>query len=165
MKAEAFENVKDQIGFCGIWCGSCVVGNGTLRELTKKYEEVIRNYDLESWAPKDFNFKELMKGLTSIQTMPLCQGCRMDGGRSSCEMRICASNKNLNDCTECDRPEECENSETLEHMRSGAQGAGLFVKTENVGWQVLIKKWTAELKSKWPSCTILCPSTEDTDET
>ena len=41
LKAKAFENVQGQIGFCGIWCGSCVVGNGTLKELTKRYEEII----------------------------------------------------------------------------------------------------------------------------
>jgi hypothetical protein len=41
---KAFENVKSQIGFCGIWCGSCVVGNGTLRELTRKFEEMTRAY-------------------------------------------------------------------------------------------------------------------------
>ena len=72
MKVKPFENVKDQIGYCGIWCGSCVVGNGTLRELTKRYEEIIKSYGLEHWAPKDFDFKEFMKGLASIETMPLC---------------------------------------------------------------------------------------------
>ena len=24
MEAKAFENVEDQIGYCGLWCGSCV---------------------------------------------------------------------------------------------------------------------------------------------
>jgi hypothetical protein len=29
--ANAYENVMDQIGYCGICCGSCAVGNGALR--------------------------------------------------------------------------------------------------------------------------------------
>jgi len=150
MKAKPFENVKDQIGFCGIWCGSCVVGNGILRELTKRYEEIIKNYGLESWAPKDFNFKEFLKGLTSIEAMPLCQGCLKSGGRDNCEMKACASSKKTADCSECDQPDACKNREMLEKMRTGALSAGLMVKTENVDRQKLIKKWTVELKNKWP---------------
>ena len=85
MNGEAFENVKNQIGFCGIWCGSCIVGNGTLRELTKRYEELIERYDLEAWAPKDFDFQEFKNGLTSIQAMPFCRGCLQEDGRPNCE--------------------------------------------------------------------------------
>ena len=150
MKAKSFENVKNQIGSCGIWCGSCVVGNGALRELTQRYEEIIKNYGLESWAPKEFDFKDFMKGLASIQAMPLCQGCLKGDGRPNCEIRICASNKNITDCNECDQPTACKNSETLHKMRSGASRAALFVKTENIDRQDLIDKWTSELRSKWP---------------
>lgn len=142
--------MKNQIGFCGIWCGSCVVGNGALRELTKRYEEIIKNYGLEQWAPKDFDFKEFTKGLASIQTVPLCQGCLKGGGRTNCEMRACASSRNIADCSECDQPLECENSETLQKMRTGAQSAGLFVKTKNVDRHELMEKWISELKGKWP---------------
>ena len=148
MEDKPFENVKNQIGFCGIWCGSCVVGNGALRELTKRYEEIIERYGLEEWAPKDFDFEEFRKGLASIQSLPLCRGCLKGDGRQNCEMRACASNKNITDCTECDQQTACENLETLQKMRTGASHAGLFVKTENVDRQELIEKWTAELKNK-----------------
>lgn len=157
MKVKPFENVKDQIGFCGIWCGSCVVGNGTLRELTKRYEEIVKSYGLEHWAPKDFDFKEFMKGLASIEALPLCQGCLKGDGRPDCEIRACASNKNLNDCSECDQTATCNNSEILNHMRSGARDAGLFVKTENVDRQELIGNWIGELKGKWPHCILFLP--------
>jgi len=150
--------VKNQIGFCGIWCGSCVVGNGALRELTKRYEEVIKNYGLQEWAPKDLDFKEFKKGLTSIQAMPLCQGCLKGGGRPNCEIRACASSKNLTDCSECDQPAACKNSETLQKMRTGASNAGLFVETENVDRQELIEKWTSELKRKWPHFVLFLPN-------
>ena len=159
MKAVHFENVRNQIGFCGIWCGSCVAGNGVLRELTRKYAEIIGEYGLEGWAPKDFAFKEFLKGLTSIQAMPLCEGCLKGGGRSDCEMRVCASNKSIMDCSECDQPADCRNLETLEHMRKGALEAGLFVKTKNDNRKGLLEKWTAELKVRWPGCILLCSST------
>lgn len=151
MKAKALENVKNQIGYCGIWCGSCVAGNGALKELTKKYEEIIKKYDLEEWAPKDFDFSEFKKGLASIQAMPLCQGCLKDGGRPDCEMRVCATSKNLDDCSECDQQKDCKHLELLQKMRTGAIDAGLFVKDEKTDQRKLIEKWTVEMKSKWPS--------------
>ena len=154
LKAKSFENVKNQIGFCGIWCGSCVAGNGALRELTKKYEEIIEGYGLKEWAPKDFDFNEFMKGLASIRDMPLCQGCLKGDGRQNCEMRTCASNKNITDCSECDQPMGCKNLEILQKMRTGARHAGLFVKTENVNRKELIEKWTTELRNKWPCCIL-----------
>ena len=154
MKPRPFDNVKNQIGFCGIWCGSCPAGNGAIVELTGKYEEIVKENQLEKWAPKDFDFKEFMKGLASIQTMPLCRGCLKGDGRPNCEMRVCASNKKINDCSECDQPTACKNLKTLQKMRTGAYHAGLFVKTENVDRQELIEKWTAKLKGKWP-CSIL----------
>ena len=154
MKPEAFENVKNQIGFCGIWCGSCVVGNGTLRELTKRYEEIVRKYGLAEWAPKDLSFKEFTKGLVSVQAIPPCSGCHKGGGRDDCEMRTCALGKGVADCSECDQPELCENNQTLSHMRTGAQLAGLFMKTEKVNRKQLLAYWTAELKGRWP-CYIL----------
>jgi len=159
--ANPFENVKNQIGFCGIWCGSCVAGNGTLREIAKRYDEIIKNYGLEEWAPKDFDFKEFVKGLASIQAMPLCQGCLKGDGRQNCEMRACASNKHISDCSQCDQPTACKNLETLQKMRTGALQAGLLVKTEDINHQGLIEKWINELKSTWPHCLLLCNASKE----
>ena len=50
METKAFENVKDQIGRCGIWCGSCIVGNGTLITLTKRFEHLIKGYGVDKWG-------------------------------------------------------------------------------------------------------------------
>ena len=150
-KTKYYENVKDQIGYCGIWCGSCVAGNGVLQELTRRYDKIIIDYSLEQWAPKGFDFKEFAKGLQSIQNMPLCPGCLKGGGRDDCEIRACVSGKNLADCSECDRPDKCENVELLETMQKGALKAGLMVKTENIDRNELLEKWTEELKNAWPS--------------
>ncbi len=153
-KDAAFGNVKSQIGFCGIWCGSCVVGNGTLRELTERYEEITNKYGLGKWCPKDFDYGEFSKGLASIQRMPLCPGCLKGGGRDDCEIRTCASNKGLQDCTECNNLSECKHGEILEKMRSGALEAGLLVKVNGADRQTLLREWTVVLKTKWPSCIL-----------
>jgi hypothetical protein len=151
MKKKQFDNVKNQIGSCGIWCGSCVVGNGVLQVLTQKYEKIIKDYGLEHWAPKDFDFKEFKKGLSSIQTMSLCSGCLKGGGRDDCEIRICVTNKKIADCNDCDEPEKCSHTEILNKMRTGATDAGLFVKMEKIDSQELIAKWTGRLKNEWPN--------------
>jgi hypothetical protein len=154
LQADAYTNVKGQIGYCGIWCGSCVVGNGVLRKLTKEYETIIRDYGLKEWAPRDFNFNEFMKGLISIQNMEPCNGCLKGGGRDNCEIRACAQSKKLKDCSECSDVKSCLNKKILEHMRSGAQRAGLFVKRRKGNRSTLLKKWRKKLKNTWP-CYIL----------
>ena len=151
MDLKAFENVRDQIGYCGIWCGSCAVGNGTLQELPRRFEEIIKGYGLEAWVSKDFDFKEFSKGLVSIQATPICPGCRKGGGATGCEMKACASERGLNDCLECGLPETCENRDKLLRMRTGALDAGLIVKNEIVDPRELIEGWTEDLKNKWPA--------------
>ncbi|MGB5925902.1 MAG: DUF3795 domain-containing protein [Dehalococcoidia bacterium] len=148
-RTQAFENVRGQIGYCGIWCGSCVVGNGALRALTRRYKELITAYGLEEWGPKDFDHRELLKGLESIENVPLCSGCLQGGGRESCEMRSCAEHRKISGCHACGELVECKHSELLSHMRSGAIKAGLFVSTEDVDRQQLIENWTARLRTNW----------------
>lgn len=161
MKAEPFENVRNQIGFCGIWCGSCAVGNGVLRELTRRYEQIIQRYGLKEWAHEDFDFEEFTKGLASIGAMPLCRGCLKGDGTPNCGIRACALEENLSSCSECDKLTECKNSEMLQKMRIGARQAGLFLKIGNVNRQELTEKWTADLKGRWPCCILFCTSAKD----
>jgi len=156
VKAKAFENVKNQIGFCGLWCGSCVVGNGTLKELTKRYEHMISGYGVDEWGAKGFDSKEFMKGLASIQTLPICQGCLKGGGNDECNIRPCASSRKIHDCTECNELTSCKNLEALQKVRTGALRVGMIAKTGNdkADQQQLIEKWSNELRNKWP-CLIL----------
>ena len=154
MKIEPFENVKNQIGFCGIWCGSCLGGNGAILELTRKYEQIITRSQsaLKKWAPKEFNFNDFMKGLTCIQAMPLCPGCLKGGGNPTCEVRICASKKNMINCSQCDQLTICKNFEDLEKHYPNIKED--LIKTKGASRQELIEKWTNELKSKWPHCVL-----------
>jgi len=156
MQSKPFENVKNQIGFCGLWCGSCVVGNGALKELTKKYEHILKGYGVNDWGAKDFNWKEFKKGLASIQTLPICQGCLKGDGNEECTIRPCALNKNISDCTECTEQASCKNLNALQKLHKGALRVGMFIKTDKnkVPHQQRITKWTAEIKNKFPTCVI-----------
>ena len=151
MNSKPFENVKDQIGCCGIWCGSCVAGNGALKEMTRRYADIVDRYDLKDWAPKDFNFEEFRKGLSSIAQMPLCPGCLKEGGRPHCEIRTCVKGKKLDDCSQCDSPASCPNSHLLHVMQTGAVKASLLVKKEDADREEILKKWMQDIQSLWPS--------------
>jgi hypothetical protein len=154
MKSErlaAFENVRGQIGCCGIWCGSCAVGNGSLRTLTAKYEDVIQSHGLEHWAPDDLSYQEFIRALGAVRRVASCAGCRKGGGRDDCELRSCCGTKGVRDCIECPHRSNCEHSELLEHMRSGARAAGLFVKESIGSDELLLRDWETKVRSRWPS--------------
>ena len=159
VEAKAFENVKNQIGYCGIWCGSCIVGNGTLKELSKKYAFILEGYGIDKWGANEqgFDGKEFMKSLQAVQNIPVCRGCLKGGGATNCKIRACATNKKLANCTECTEYMKCENREALHNVRTGALKVGMTAKTEKdkASRQQLIKKWTAEISEKFPSCVVL----------
>ena len=158
MENANIQSVKTQIGPCGIWCGSCVGGNGAVVELAKRFEETATKHKLEKWAPKDFDFQELMKGLASIKTMSLCPGCRKGGGNPTCKVRICALQKGMNDCSPCDALLECRNFEQLE--RENPKRKQLLLDMKDASKQELITKWTNEIQKKWPHCTVYCASNQ-----
>ena len=147
----AFENVKDQIGYCGIWCGSCIVGNGALGELTTRYEKILAAYGLKEWAPSEFDHSSFSHALDIIRRFGSCPGCLRGGGRDNCEIRTCAIGRGLTTCMECTAGSGCEPSELLENMRSGAIAAGLIVKNDMEDRDQTITRWETELSRRWPS--------------
>jgi hypothetical protein len=158
MNKSAYNRVKDQVGCCGIWCGSCVVGNGTLRELTARYQKVIQDYDFENWAPQTFDFKEFLKGLETLKATPLCAGCRKGGGWDTCPMRGCVTKKKITDCAECGDQTACPHSASLEKMHTGSVRAGLFVKTRKGSQKKLVGQWAIKIKNRWPACILFLKS-------
>ncbi len=48
MKTTAFDRVKDQVGCCGIWCGSCIVGNGIHGRVFKRSTPLGYSYRIDS---------------------------------------------------------------------------------------------------------------------
>jgi hypothetical protein len=157
MESRPFENVKNQIGFCGIWCGSCGAGNGAIQELARRFEETAKKCQLEKWVPKEFDFKEFMKGLACTQAVSTCPGCQEGGGPSNCKIRICALAKGMTDCRRCDQLIECKNFEQLERTHPKIKVGLMEIRGKDR--PELIEKWMDELKTRWPHCILLCKST------
>jgi len=156
LEAEPVKNVRNQIGFCGIWCGSCASGNGAIIEMAKRFEKTVKGYGLEKWVPKDFNFKEFMKGLGSLQATAICTGCRKGGGPPNCTIRICALEKRINDCSECNQLAECDRYDRLTKNYPTIKQD--LMKLKNRNQAELIAKWTTEIRTKFPHCLVYDPS-------
>jgi hypothetical protein len=151
---DAFEHVKSQIGACGIWCGSCAVGNGSLRELSRRFEEVFEGYGVGHWAPPELDDAAFTAGLAIIRKIASCPGCRDGGGRADCEMKACTASRGHSECTECSDRATCPHSEIREEMRTGARDAGLFAETEDTDSLRSLAEWSLKLQVQWPSCIL-----------
>jgi hypothetical protein len=143
------ENVLPQIGCCGIWCGSCVVGNGALMELARRYREMVELHGLEHWGAVGFDYAEFTKGLKSVSELDVCSGCRAGGGRDHCELRECSRDRELYSCVGCSEFPDCAQREVLKHMRSGARGAGLSVIESGTDAERISSNGERELSGKW----------------
>ena len=149
-----FENVREQIGACGLWCGSCAVGNGTPRELGKRYADLVAAFHLDDWGLQDYDYTEFAKGLNSIQGVAVCPGCLHGGGRDDCELRSCGASKSITTCHDCPAPPACEHAELLQRMRDGAAGAGMYVDDGKAPRAEQMERWMREAQRRWPMCII-----------
>jgi hypothetical protein len=154
MDKGAFDNVKGQIGYCGLWCGSCLVGNGTLRELTMSYRKLIKGHGVEEWGLKGHGMdgEGFINALIAIENLSICQGCLKGGGNEACGMRPCAREKRVSDCIECREKAACQNLGALERVRTGAAKAGMLMKNERGSPD--IEEWVVELAKRFPHSLI-----------
>jgi len=116
--------VKDMVGPCGIRCGECTMGNGTMREAAIDLNKYLKMYDVASWASQipgggDIDFKRLMKGLQWIEGSMKCPGCINGGGDPACPVRICSKGKGHSSCSQCSELESCNKFDWLgEHGKA-----------------------------------------------
>ena len=161
---EAFDRVREQIGYCGIWCGSCAVGNGCLAGLSTGLQELLKAYGAPEWASVQTGWETFLKDLDGIGHSASCAGCRKGGGRDDCEIRACALRRGVSHCTECPSFGSCEHSTILDHMRFGAAKAGMSVLSPRESPETTIPEWAERVKTQWPSC-VLFAAGEGIEET
>ncbi len=143
------ESVLPQIGRCGIWCGSCVVGNGALMEMARRYREMVESHGLEHWGATGFDYAEFTKGLGCVSRLDVCPGCLSGGGRDECRLRRCVEGRGLDTCVDCTEFPDCSHGELLEHMRSGARRAGLTVIDSRADSERVVEGGESQLSDRW----------------
>lgn len=112
MLEEAFSQVKDQMGSCGIACATCNLGNGTVAETAVDLKQKLQAYGVSKWAPQvpggsDIDFKELEKSLDWVHTYTRCFGCEQGGGPPDCPIRTCAKERGYELCSQCPDLQGC----------------------------------------------------------
>ena len=112
MLKEALDQVKNQMGPCGITCATCDLGNGTVAETALKLKQYLQTYGVSQWAPlvpggSDINFDQLDKSLEWAQTYTRCFGCEQGGGPPDCTIRLCSKERGYELCSQCPDLEEC----------------------------------------------------------
>ena len=133
MIEENFEMVRDQMGPCGVVCGACDLGNGTVASTARKTKEYLQNYGVSQWAPlvpggDELDFDELYKSLDWVSTYTACLGCERGGGPPDCSIRRCARERGYGICSECPNVEECDSFQWL-----GEHGKALRKKLKDSG--------------------------------
>jgi len=149
------KNVRDQIGFCGTWCGSCIAGNGAIIELTRRFRKTLKKFNIEKWASKEINFRALEKYLELIEAIPACIGCQKGGGPSNCLIKICASEQKFVNCGQCNELSDCNKFVLLEQKHPTIKES--LIQNIKKDKKSLIKEWSEELKNKWPHSILFLP--------
>jgi hypothetical protein len=149
MDRSALDSVFDQVGFCGIWCGSCAVGTSALMEIAGRYRDLCESHGLGHWGAGGFDYGAFLKGLDSISHLAGCPGCLKGGGREDCEIRLCATERGVRACSFCTDAHWCRHASVLDHMRTGAKAAGLLVAEARDEHDIPTGRRESELKSLW----------------
>ena len=143
-ESPAFKNVKNQLAYCGLWCGSCLVGNGTVSDLARDCRKAITDYGVADWGPKNVDYPKLLEGLSVLGSMEPCVGCLRGGGKDDCQVRACAKKRDVMECAECGSQKTCENSAFIKHMRKGGAKVGMKVKETKGDRSKVIADWVSE---------------------
>ena len=121
-------DIKNQVGPCGVPCGTCDLGNGSLANSSKKTFELINSLGIKDWSPMvpggaELDWAATEKTLDWMTKYAYCAGCEGGGGDPNCAIRICANEKGFELCSECNEIEECTKLDKL-----GDFGKGFSVK-------------------------------------
>ncbi|MFC1803887.1 DUF3795 domain-containing protein [Thermoproteota archaeon] len=127
-------DVKNQVGPCGITCGTCFLGDGSIANSAKTTIDYINMIGIKEWAPmvpdgSDLNWDETEKTLNWMTKYAYCDGCEKGGGPPNCTIRICANEKGHELCNMCSEIDECNKFDWL------GEGAASLKRslTENMG--------------------------------
>jgi len=92
--------MEKMIAYCGLDCAQC-----DAFKATQNNDQALREKTALEWS-KGFNF-------AFTPEMINCTACKGSGEKignwSACEIRICASDKNLENCGACDEFKTCKN--------------------------------------------------------
>jgi hypothetical protein len=107
---------KNLVGFCGLYCGTCGIHQGRIKQAVENLRNMIGAYGFDKIIPElakyepSFKhypeFDQVMNGL--VRLFGECPGCIAGGGDPNCVVRQCCKQKNYATCAECTEMDACE---------------------------------------------------------
>jgi hypothetical protein len=109
------EHILEKIGYCGIYCGSCIFSQSDLFCAVHTLKSELANNHLEKFAhlreKKRHLFKyysQFLEDLSASINLEDSDGCRKRGCDDECEVRECAISQALEGCWDCEQEDTCE---------------------------------------------------------
>jgi len=105
--------------YCGLYCGACAIKNGQIRDGAKALQGMLKAYSYAEWAPTLGDFVPAVKGWPQFEgvlewlTAQDCPGCMGGGGNPECAIRLCAKERGLVGCWECNE-DPCEKVQEID---------------------------------------------------
>lgn len=112
MDSEEHAGVMDQVAPCGLRCGECDMGNGTVSGTAQNMVDFIQRYEVDQWAGQfpggnEIDFDRLNKNLLVLVNIMKCPGCLNGGGNPECPIRLCSKDKGFTSCAQCSDLKGC----------------------------------------------------------
>lgn len=145
---EQVDGKNIQVTCCGLCCGACASHNGQVQNTAKYLNDLLTVYDFGEWVPllaevvpatKHYSeFAGLLDWFSSFS----CPGCEKGGGDPDCPIRLCAKEKGIAGCWECDKA-PCEK---IQHIDQGY--APIPVNNRQRIQEIGVEKWREEQAAK-----------------
>jgi hypothetical protein len=139
---EPLNEIKNRAGPCGIVCGSCPLGSGSVAEAAAKTRKHIVDCQIPMWSPfvpggEVIDWTGVDRGLDWMEKYARCAGCESGGGPPDCTIRICARERGCELCSSCTKFEWLK-----EH---GSQLRQQLAENRGLSKEEYIKKMVAKM--------------------
>jgi hypothetical protein len=98
----------DEISCCGLNCSKCVSYKGKYAKKAKEILGAIERSNMDGWHDKgkkepEFSWQDFKKGLQWFSKTTKCAGCKECGAVPNCMIRVCCSEKKVENCSKCNK--------------------------------------------------------------
>lgn len=136
----SYKYEENLVAFCGLYCRDCVYYKNIFGLRAK---DLLDNVEKNEWVKMvweileaPFDVDNFVAGLKWLASSPGCPGCLAGAGWSECPIRVCAKEKSVRGCFDCnDYPcpiisteEAAYQRELIEQIKS--EGLEGYIKTK-----------------------------------
>jgi len=131
------EDYLARTAYCGLYCGDCSFGQGTIPDLARDLRKELRDTRFSELAdvipfPEFKNYQQCYDVLGAMVKLR-CKGCRGGSRSKFCNIAKCAIKKEYAGCWECEDFSSCEKLEFLVPVHGDAHLKNLrAIKTSGV---------------------------------